>query len=95
MAENSMRTFSYSREGGRTKLVAGGDVLELAAECGYMIQCIHSSLMRKDPEIAGIFRTAVRVAIVAPGTPTWDVSELSKQDSETIIEIPKSVLGRE
>ena len=69
-----MKKFSYERNEKGVQLEASGDLIEIAAEVGHMVRHIYAAVKNRDPEDAELFKVAVKIAIAAPGSPTWDAS---------------------
>jgi hypothetical protein len=60
------------------------DMLQLAAECGVMIQHLHSALARQEPMSAKQFQVAVMISLM-PSSPVWQAVELSEGGSCTMV----------
>lgn len=77
-----MKKFLYSFENGNVHAeVHNMDLNECAAAIGSAAREVYSTLYRQDPKAAGVFKTAVVVAIAHPDSPVWEVKEL---DDDTI-----------
>lgn len=81
--------FFYHRgDSGVTIHTSGSSVKKLAAEVGYLIHNLYSSMYRKNPVLADVFRQFVIQAVTKPDAPTWEVGELPPGGIEIVLETP-------
>ena len=82
--------FTYIRKDGNVTIQAAHmDIEHIAVEIGYLTHNIYSTLMRKSPPTANLFRSLVIVAIAAPDTPTWEVGDAQDGRIEIVVAKPK------
>ena len=65
--------FKYIREEGRVELAASGEMLDVVAEIGYMVQKIHHGIKVQNQEAADKFRKLVQI-MMEDDSPTWEES---------------------
>ena len=74
--------FEYIHNGREVSLVASGDLGEVVAEVGYMVQRIYNGVKTQSPEAAVVFRQAMQ-SIMQDDAPTWE--EPTTRAGETMI----------
>ena len=65
-----MSGFKYIREGNRVELTASGEMLDVVAEIGAMVQRIHAGIKVQSQEAADRFRELVQI-MMEDDSPTW------------------------
>ena len=84
--------FFYHRgDGSVTIRTSGSSAKKLAAEIGYLIHNLYSSMYRKNPVLADAFRQFVIQAVAEEDMPTWQVGELPPGGIELVPETPGGV----
>lgn len=80
-----MKKFKYENDGGHVHIEAAQmDMQDLAVEIGIIVQNLHTCLMRQEPMAAKQFQLAVMMSIM-PGSPVWNVKDLSEGGSCTMV----------
>ena len=80
--------FFYHRgDGSVTIRTSGSSAKKLAAEIGYLIHNLYSSMYRKNPVLADGFRQFMIQAVTKTDSPTWLVGELPPGGFEIVLEI--------
>ena len=77
-----MSRFEYKREGCVANITAVGNLFEVAAEIGSMIQGIHDGVKTQSPVAAIVFRKAMQ-SIMEDDSPTWEAPKA--QNGEAMI----------
>ena len=81
--------FFYHRgDFGVTIRTSGSSVKKLAAEVGYLIHNLYSSMYRKNPVMAQGFKEFILQAVNDARTPTWEIGELPPGGIEIVLETP-------
>lgn len=85
-------SFNYSRGGGTVSLKADGNVLDLTAEVGYMVNNLYSTMMNQNPVVGLLFKSMVQ-DIMSNDSPTWEVQKPQEGETSIMFEVPKGVFG--
>ena len=76
-----MQKFIYENDGSKVHIEAADmDMQDLAVEIGRIVQNLHTSLARQEPEAAAQFRLAVMITMM-PGSPVWRIEEHAEDGS--------------
>ena len=65
-----MARFKYERAVGKCEIFAEGDLHEVVAEIGFMLNKLHAGIKSQSEEAAAEFRKAMLI-ISMPGSPAW------------------------
>lgn len=65
-----MARFKYERADGKCEIFAEGDLRDVVAEIGFMLNKLHAGIKSQSEEAAAEFRKAMLI-ISMPGSPAW------------------------